>query len=108
MGIRRPAEIAEITGYDATVLWAKYLRGDKKALRQLIQYNTEDVVHLKAIMEIAYDRLAGQTGEFLKPSQKPIFKGVPGPPTGGGERREAAPATNPGEVGLRYSGSIRN
>jgi len=58
LGIRRPSDIEELTGYDATVLWAKYLRGDKRALDQLVQYNTEDVVHLKAIMEINYQKLA--------------------------------------------------
>ena len=56
----------DLTGYDATVLWAKDLRGDNHALQSLIQYNTEDVVHLKAIMEVAYDRLSMQTAEFLK------------------------------------------
>jgi predicted nuclease with RNAse H fold len=56
-----------------TVLWAKYLRGEKSALEQLIQYNTEDVVHLKAIMEIAYDRLSKQTASFLKHSIAPVF-----------------------------------
>jgi predicted nuclease with RNAse H fold len=76
LGIGRPSEVADITGYDATVLWAKHLRGDKKALRQLIQYNTEDVVHLKAIMEVAYDRLAHETAQFLRSSAKPLFSGV--------------------------------
>ena len=95
LGIRRPAEIEEMTGFDATVLWAKHLRGDKKALSQLIQYNTEDVVHLKAIMEIAYDRLAKQTGDFLKASVKPMFKGVAELPHTRRKTREAAPASNP-------------
>ncbi len=43
---------------------------------QLIQYNTEDVVHLKAIMEIAYDRLSKGTAAFLKNSIAPVFTGV--------------------------------
>src|SRR3989442_349036 len=76
LGISRPAEVADISGYDATVLWAKYLRGDRNALRQLVQYNTEDVVHLKAIMEVAYDKLSGQAAEFLKHPTKPVFKGI--------------------------------
>src|SRR5207245_2204653 len=62
-----------LTGYDATVLWAKYLRGERSALEQLIQYNTEDVVHLKAIMEMAYDRLCKRTAAFLKNSLAPLF-----------------------------------
>jgi uncharacterized protein YprB with RNaseH-like and TPR domain/predicted nuclease with RNAse H fold len=80
LGLRRPAEIEELTGYDATVLWAKHLRGDKGALASLIQYNTEDVVHLKAIMEVAYDRLSKQTGELFKDSIKSLFNGVSGLP----------------------------
>ena len=98
LGIRRPSEIEEMTGYDATVLWAKYLRGDKKALSQLIQYNTEDVVHLKAIMEIAYDRLAKETADFLKSSTKPLFNGVAEMPHTRRRAKQApvpATATNP-------------
>jgi uncharacterized protein YprB with RNaseH-like and TPR domain/predicted nuclease with RNAse H fold len=76
MGLTRAASIEDLTGYDATVLWAKYLRGEKSALEQLIQYNTEDVVHLKAIMEIAYDRLCKHTTAFLENSKAPLFNGV--------------------------------
>jgi len=95
LGIRRPSEIQELTGYDATVLWARYLRGDKKALSQLVQYNTEDVVHLKAIMEIAYDRLARKTVEFRKPTSKPLFNGIADLPRTRMRAGQAAPATNP-------------
>ena len=75
LGLRRPCAIEDLTGYDMTVLWAKYLRGEKSALEQLIQYNTEDVVHLKAIMEIAYHRLSQRTATFLKQSIAPAFTG---------------------------------
>jgi uncharacterized protein YprB with RNaseH-like and TPR domain/predicted nuclease with RNAse H fold len=95
LGIRRPSEIEDMSGYDATVLWARYLRGDKKALSQLIQYNTEDVVHLKAIMEIAYDRLAKETANFLRSPAKPLFKGVGELPHTRRKTTQAAPATNP-------------
>jgi uncharacterized protein YprB with RNaseH-like and TPR domain/predicted nuclease with RNAse H fold len=73
LGLRRPSSVEDLTGYDMTVLWAKYLRGEKSGLEQLIQYNTEDVVHLKAIMEIAYHRLSKQTANFLKHSIAPVF-----------------------------------
>jgi len=36
-GLRRAESVEDLTGYDATVLWAKHLRGDKSALEQLIQ-----------------------------------------------------------------------
>jgi uncharacterized protein YprB with RNaseH-like and TPR domain/predicted nuclease with RNAse H fold len=76
LGLNRAASVENITGFDATVLWAKYLRGEKSALEQLIQYNTEDVVHLKAIMEMVYDKLCKQTTAFLKDSIAPVFNGV--------------------------------
>lgn len=76
LGLTRAASVQDLTGYDATVLWAKYLRGEKTALKQLIQYNTEDVVHLKAIMEIAYDKMSKRTANFLKTSVAPLFTGL--------------------------------
>lgn len=76
LGLNRDESVESFTGYDATVLWAKYLRGEVSALEQLIQYNTEDVVHLKAIMEVAYDRLSARTGSFPKRSRPRLFKGV--------------------------------
>jgi uncharacterized protein YprB with RNaseH-like and TPR domain/predicted nuclease with RNAse H fold len=75
-GLKRPEEVKDISGYDATVLWAKHLRGEKGALEQLIQYNTEDVIHLKAIMEIAYDKLCEKTAGYLETGIVPIFAGV--------------------------------
>ena len=75
-GLKRDESVEDLTGYDATVLWAKHLRGDKCALGKLIQYNTEDVVQLKAIMEIAYDRLTKDTTSFLKTSIASIFTGL--------------------------------
>ena len=96
LGLRRAAEVEDLTGYDATVLWAKYLRGDKRALQSLIQYNTEDVVHLKAIMEVAYDRLSTLTAEFRKDAVKSLFQGVSGLPKSRRRGKRVAPASNPG------------
>jgi len=75
-GLKRAEDVEDISGYDATVLWAKHLRGEKGALEQLIQYNTEDVIHLKAIMEIAYDRLCKKAATYLENAIAPIFSGV--------------------------------
>jgi uncharacterized protein YprB with RNaseH-like and TPR domain/predicted nuclease with RNAse H fold len=74
--IKRAASVQDMDGYDATVLWARYIRGERSALEQLIQYNTEDVVHLKAIMEISYDRLAKKLGAFSRDSLIPMFSAV--------------------------------
>lgn len=57
LGIRRPKSLERLTGYDATVLWSRYVRGDRGALETLVGYNMQDVVNLKAIAEIAYERL---------------------------------------------------
>ena len=75
-GLKRADAVEDLTGFDATVLWAKHLRGEKSALEQLIQYNTEDVVHLKAIMEIAYDKLSKSTSNLRKSTIAPFFTGV--------------------------------
>ena len=75
-GLTRPEDVKDISGYEATVLWAKHLRGEKGALDQLIQYNTEDVVHLKAIMEIAYDKLCEKSVAYLESGISPMFAGV--------------------------------
>jgi uncharacterized protein YprB with RNaseH-like and TPR domain/predicted nuclease with RNAse H fold len=95
LGIRRPSEVEDLSGYDATVLWAKHLRGDRHALDRLVQYNTEDVVHLKAIMEVAYDRLSGQANEHLKTSTRSIFKGVSDLPKARRRGKRSAPVSNP-------------
>jgi uncharacterized protein YprB with RNaseH-like and TPR domain/predicted nuclease with RNAse H fold len=75
-GLARKESIADIGGYDATVLWAKHLRGDRGALNRLIEYNTADVVHLRALMEICYDKLSKESAEFFRASIAPIFTGV--------------------------------
>ena len=74
-GIVRDQSVDTIDGYDATVLWSRYLRGDGAALRQLVTYNTEDVVHLKAIMEMSYDRLAEKAAAALGPRPE-MFQGI--------------------------------
>ncbi|WP_158942132.1 ribonuclease H-like domain-containing protein [Granulicella sp. S190] len=74
-GICRDSSVEDIDGHDATVLWSRHLRGDKDALQQLITYNSEDVVHLKAIMEMSYDRLALQASGGLWKG-KEIYEGV--------------------------------
>ena len=76
LNIHRSDSVADISGYEATVLWAKHLRGVKSALDQLIEYNTEDVVHLKAIMEIAYDRLREQTATLRQTAGVALFSGI--------------------------------
>jgi predicted nuclease with RNAse H fold len=75
LGIVRDKSVEEIGGHEATILWSRHLRGEESALRQLIAYNREDVVHLKAIMEMTYDQLAKRTAGALW-NRKEMFSGI--------------------------------
>jgi uncharacterized protein YprB with RNaseH-like and TPR domain/predicted nuclease with RNAse H fold len=89
-GICRDHSVEEVDGREATVLWARHLRGDRRALQQLITYNSEDVVHLKAIMEIAYDRLARKVCSALG-VQREMYAGVSSLPKAPRLRKQAPP-----------------
>jgi uncharacterized protein YprB with RNaseH-like and TPR domain len=54
-GICRTQEIQGLTGYDAVLLWKKYLKGDQEALTTLLQYNTSDTQNLRYLMERSYE-----------------------------------------------------
>ncbi|MEE9592005.1 MAG: ribonuclease H-like domain-containing protein, partial [Thermoplasmata archaeon] len=60
MGIRRSPATQGVRGWDAVYLWRRYQRGDEEALRVLLQYNGEDVINLRPLLEIAYDGLRSQ------------------------------------------------
>ena len=51
-----------MNGFEAVKLWKHYERGNKEALERLVQYNKEDVINLKPLMEFAYKELS----EFIK------------------------------------------
>ena len=57
LGLPRDPAVAHLSGFDAVILWERYRRGNRKALDLLIQYNTEDVVHLTTILETSYTAL---------------------------------------------------
>lgn len=65
LGISRPKHVAGLNGYDATVLWSRYKRGDESALRFLVDYNAQDVINLKRIMDISFDRMSKATASFI-------------------------------------------
>ncbi len=54
LGVTRNKELQGVNGYGATVLWNRYLRGDRAALRLLLEYNLADIVNLKALLDIVY------------------------------------------------------
>lgn len=57
LGVKRPHNLADMSGEGAPVLWYKYRWGDKKALKKLIQYNHADVEGMKTIFDVAVSRL---------------------------------------------------
>jgi uncharacterized protein YprB with RNaseH-like and TPR domain/predicted nuclease with RNAse H fold len=91
-GLSRDQTVEDIDGYDATVLWSRHLRGDRAALQQLVAYNTEDVVHLKAIMEMTYDRLAKQVSDTFW-DRKETYSGVAALPKTPRLRKRTTPRT---------------
>ncbi len=122
LGICRDRSVEDLDGHEATVLWSRYLRGDESGLRKLIAYNREDVVHLKAILEMAYDRLAGALSIDSAWDVKPTYAGVgalpraPRPRKAATHRASSALVTvlegrsrvpNPGVVGIDLTGSER-
>lgn len=58
LGIGRSRNLKGVNGYEATVLWNRYLRGDQTALRLLLEYNHADIVNLKTLLDYAYARLS--------------------------------------------------
>lgn len=57
LGIERNRKIKNLTGYDAVVLWNRYLNGEPEALELLLNYNREDVINLKYLMEFTYRKM---------------------------------------------------
>ncbi len=73
VGLARPGDVEGLTGWDAVKLWRRYeLYRDERALRTLVAYNTEDVVNLEPLAEIAYAELrAAALGEPRRVSATP-------------------------------------
>jgi uncharacterized protein YprB with RNaseH-like and TPR domain len=57
LGISRTGSVMGLDGYDAVMLWKAYQWGDEPALERLIQYNTADIVNLKPLMELGYEKM---------------------------------------------------
>lgn len=60
LGVARSEEIEGVNGFLAVLLWREHRRGHPTALETLLRYCLEDVVHLKPLLAIAYNRLAEQ------------------------------------------------
>lgn len=59
LGLGRAPEIEGADGYMAVLLWQRHLAGHPRALETLLRYCLEDVVHLKPLLALAYNRLTG-------------------------------------------------
>ncbi len=66
LNIQRTQETRNLDGFDAVRLWYEYQSGSKESLELLIEYNSEDIINLKKLMEFAYSRLQKELlGNFL-------------------------------------------
>lgn len=58
IGIARPEEVDEISGFDAVILWKHYRKNhDENALRRLVRYNLEDTVNLERLLAECCNRM---------------------------------------------------
>lgn len=72
LGLKRPANLQEIDGRAAPLLWHRYRRGDLDALRLLIEYNHADLTGMKTILDHSAKEILGREGV-----PRPILKTVP-------------------------------
>jgi hypothetical protein len=56
-GVGRPAHLEGVRGHDAVRLWRAHERGDREALRLLVEYNLHDAVNLRTLMDLGYNRM---------------------------------------------------
>lgn len=66
VGIIREEDVAGLDGYDAVMLWNAYQWGDEASLERLIRYNAADIVSLKVLAEMAYDRLSRELAASIE------------------------------------------
>jgi uncharacterized protein len=72
-GVKRSKRLAGIDGFEAVRLWNQYRRGDKGALELLIDYNREDVINLKTIMDNVYTQLTDTCIQSFPASYRKVF-----------------------------------
>ncbi|HZZ84209.1 MAG TPA: ribonuclease H-like domain-containing protein [Anaeromyxobacteraceae bacterium] len=74
VGIGRPRHLDGVDGRDAVRLWAAWERGDRDALRLFAEYNLLDVVNLRTLMAMGYNRAV----ERLRMPGEPVPVSMPG------------------------------
>jgi uncharacterized protein YprB with RNaseH-like and TPR domain/predicted nuclease with RNAse H fold/dephospho-CoA kinase len=76
LGIARKAELANIAGEAAPILWNEYTRGDLESLRLLLEYNASDIWGMKQIFDVVVRRVLESYGFPLHVLPQPEMKGV--------------------------------
>ena len=98
LGIVLREGIEDIDGRGAVLLWHRYLRGDRSALRKLIAYNQADVRGMFFILDYVLDRLELPDDLFFgRPRFSNIFRGVEG------SARASARLPNAARLGHRFT-----
>jgi len=62
VGIGRAGELDGMTGYEAVLLWERYMKGTAAALDTLVSYNREDTVNLHPLAGLICERLRMESG----------------------------------------------
>jgi uncharacterized protein YprB with RNaseH-like and TPR domain/predicted nuclease with RNAse H fold len=68
LGIDCRAGVEDVDGAGAVILWHRYMRGDRIALRQLIEYNRADIQAMQLILDHVV-RARTTSDLFLRPDQ---------------------------------------
>jgi uncharacterized protein len=64
VGLKRPAEVEGMSGWDAVRLWNEWEWGSRESLDLLLAYNACDVINLKPLAEQAYASLRAMAFDF--------------------------------------------
>jgi uncharacterized protein YprB with RNaseH-like and TPR domain/predicted nuclease with RNAse H fold len=76
VGFKRPDLVEGMEGESAPILWYKYRRGDKAALKELVTYNHADVEGMKWIIDYAIEKIYELNEIPHKIRKKPKFSHV--------------------------------
>jgi len=84
VGIKRPARIDGLAGWDAVRLWRRYCSGSSRALDTLLEYNRADVVSLQTLAGIVFrEQTAALQRRLLGGAPRKVTTPTPLEPGGG-------------------------
>lgn len=67
LGISFRDGLEDVDGFQAVLLWHRYLRGQQESLRRLIDYNRCDVLAMRAILDEVLERLTATPDLLIAP-----------------------------------------